>query len=181
MIRDLGLVARQAYLTETANSRRASDGLVPGQEAYLLLIRTRIAASPIHGVGCFACEAVTSGTMVWRLDPRFDLMFARAEILSMPRAIQTLMVQYASKDAGVDRYVYCSDNARFINHASFPNLVHNSVSSATEMFSQKDIAPGEELTLDYGFVDDPFEAGNVLTEIGRSFGDAEYLDHRLKT
>ena len=146
----------------------------------MLLIRTTIAASPIHGVGCFARDSVSSGTMIWQFHPRIDLVFARDEILAMPQALQIFMVQYASKDVGQDRYVYCSDNARFINHAGSPNLVHNAVTSATAMFARRDIAPGEELTLDYRFVDDPYEAGNVLTEIGRSFGEQDYLDPRLK-
>lgn len=146
----------------------------------MLLIRTGITVSPIHGVGCFACDSISAGTMVWQLDPRIDLVFARDEILAMPRAMQIFLVQYASKDVGQDRYVYCSDNARFINHAGSPNLVHNAVTSATAMFARRDIAPGEELTLDYRFVDDPQEAGNVLTEIGRSFGEQDYFDPRSK-
>lgn len=146
----------------------------------MLLIRTRIAASAIHGVGCFACDSVNSGTMVWQFHPRIDLVFTRDEILVMPQAVQIFMVQYASKDVGQDRYVYCADNARFLNHAGSPNLVHNAVTSATAMFARRDIAAGEELTLDYRFVDDPYEAGNVLTEIGRSFGEQDFLDPRLK-
>ena len=146
----------------------------------MLLVRTRIAASSIHGVGCFASESIASGTMVWQFHPRIDLVFTRDEILATPPAFQIFMVQYASKDVAQDRYVYCADNARFLNHAGSPNLVHNAVTSATAMFARRDIAAGEELTLDYRFVDDPYEAGNVLTEIGRSFGEQDLLDPRLK-
>jgi len=146
----------------------------------LLLIRTKIKESPIHGVGCFASEAATAGSIVWRLDPRIDLAFTAAEILATPPAFQVFMVQYASKDGGQDRYVYCADNARFINHAEEPNLVHNADTSATLIFARRDIEPGEELTLDYRFVDDPDEAGNILTELGVAFGEPDYLDPRIK-
>ena len=98
----------------------------------------------------------------------------------MPPAFQLFLAQYASKDAGRDRYVYCSDNARFINHARSPNLTHNRPSGADLIFANKDIAAGEELTLDYQYVDDPDEPGNVLTQIARQAGDGEDLDQRLK-
>lgn len=146
----------------------------------MLLVHTRIAASAIHGVGCFACQSIVSGALVWQFHPRIDLVFTRDEILATPPAFQIFLVQYASKDVGQDRYVYCADNARFLNHAGSPNLVHNAATSATAMFARRDIAAGEELTLDYQFVDDPHEPGNVLTEIGQSFGKQDLLDPRLK-
>ena len=146
----------------------------------LLMIRTKIVTSPIHGVGCFACDASAKGAIVWQFHPQIDLVFTRTQILAMPQAFQIFLVQYASKDLSQDRYVYCSDNSRFINHAVGPNLVHNADTSATTMFASRDIAAGEELTLDYRFVDDPDEAGNVLTEIGLAFGERDYLDPRIK-
>lgn len=146
----------------------------------MLLIRTRISASPIHGVGCFTCDPVVIGSVAWQFHQSVDLVFTEAQILSMPPAFQIFLVQYASKDLGQDRYVYCSDNARFINHSTAPNLVHNVANSASAMYASRDIAPGEELTLDYQFVDDPDEHGNVLTRIGLAFGERDYLDPRIK-
>ena len=146
----------------------------------MLLIPTRIATSPIHGVGCFACEAVEMGTTVWEFNAQLDLVLSRAQILAMPRTVQLFMVQYASKDIGQDRYVYCADNARFINHSASPNMVHNADTSATAIFARTNIAAGDELTLDYRYVDDPHEAGNVLTEIGLAFGEGDHLDPRIK-
>ena len=52
--------------------------------------------------------------------------------------------------------------------------------SFTAMFASGDISAGEELTLDYRFVDDPYEHGNVLTEIGLAYGERDYLDPRIK-
>lgn len=146
----------------------------------MLVIHTKISKSPIHGVGCFAAEPVRSGTVVWQLDPRIDLIFTAGQIKAAPKAFQIFLVQYASKDAGQDRYVYCADNARFINHAVEPNLVHNAATAATLMFARRDIEAGEELTLDYHFVDDPEESGNILTELGLAFGEPDYLDPRIK-
>jgi hypothetical protein len=131
-------------------------------------------------VGCFAATALEAGRMVWMLDPRIDLVLAASDILAMPPAMQIFLARYASKDFGKDRYVYCSDNARFINHSSAPNLVHNAPVSATEIFTSRPVAAGEELTLNYDFVDDPGEAGNVLARIAAEFGETDYLDPRVK-
>jgi SET domain-containing protein len=146
----------------------------------LLLIRTKVLPSTIHGVGCFTCEAIKAGTAVWQLHPVVDVAFSAAQILAMPPAFQIFLAQYASKDRGQDRYVLCTDNARFINHAVPPNLRHSSNTSAENIFANRDIVSGEELTLDYQFVDDPDEAGNVLTEIGMANGDTDELDPRIK-
>lgn len=146
----------------------------------MLLIRTKVLTSQIHGVGCFACEAIKLGTIVWQLHPVVDIVFSAAQIVAMPQAFQIFLTQYASKDVGQDRYVLCTDNARFINHAASPNLTHSSPTSADKIFANKDIIAGEELTLDYQFVDDPNEPGNILTQIALTFGDLDDLDPRIK-
>lgn len=76
--------------------------------------------------------------------------------------------------------MFCTDNARFMNHALPPNLTHNANSSADKIFANRDIAAGEELTVNYQFVDDPNEAGNILAEISLAFGDLDELDPRIK-
>lgn len=146
----------------------------------MLLIRTKVLPSLIHGVGCFTCDAVKAGAAVWELNPVVDVAFSAAQILAMPKAFQLFLAQYASKDRGLDRYVFCTDNARFFNHAAAPNLKHSANSSAEKIFASRDIAPGEELTVDYQFVDDPNEPGNVLTEIGLASGNSDEWDPRIK-
>jgi hypothetical protein len=39
----------------------------------VLLVKTRIGASPIHGFGLFTDELIPSGTPVWRFTPGFAL------------------------------------------------------------------------------------------------------------
>lgn len=158
----------------------AQQDNMPFGKFALLLVRTAVRPSPIHGLGCFTCEPIRSGTVIWQLNALVDISFSGAQILAMPESFQIFLAQYASKDFGLDRYVFCSDNARFINHAVPPNLTHNAPSSAEKIFANKDISAGEELTLDYQFVDDPNEAGNVLTEIGLRHCKQSEMDPRIK-
>ena len=46
--------------------------------------------------------------------------------------------------------------------------------------ANRDIGAAEELTLNYQFVDNPNETGNILTEIGLASGDPDDLDPRIK-
>jgi hypothetical protein len=39
----------------------------------MLLVRTRVATSPVHGLGLFAAGYIAHGTEVWRFTPEFDL------------------------------------------------------------------------------------------------------------
>jgi SET domain-containing protein len=97
------------------------------------------------------------------------------QILSMPPAFQAFLARYASKEFGEDRYTLCADNARFINHSDSPSLRH----VADTIVATRDIAAGEELTLNYRFLDDPYEAGNILTKISRDRGERDALYEKL--
>jgi uncharacterized protein len=88
----------------------------------MLLIRTRIGPSAIHGSGVFACETVLCGATVWRFDPAFDRVIAEAELLKMPTAFREYVDIYAyySADLGGRLLLPC-DHAKFINHSAHPN------------------------------------------------------------
>jgi uncharacterized protein len=141
------------------------------KEQALLLARTKIDTSPIHGIGCFARDPIRSGTLVWKHHHIVDIAFSAEQIRAMPPVFQAFLTQYASKEFGEDRYTLCADNARFINHSDTPNLTH----AADTIVANRDIAADEELTLDYRRVDNPYEPGNVLTEISRKNGDYDEL------
>ncbi|MEZ4703494.1 MAG: SET domain-containing protein [Rhodothermales bacterium] len=78
--------------------------------------------------------AYCPGTAVWRFTPGFDLEVE-------PEAI----------DARLNNYVLCCDEARFLNHASEPNLVQDLTEGGHGVDrAARDIAVGEELTVDDG-------------------------------
>ena len=136
----------------------------------MFLISTKVAASEIHGSGCFTEHKIKAGTVVWRFHPKVDVGFSGAQVLAMPPAFQAFLARYASKEFGEDRYTLCTDDARFLNHSNTPNLMHK----ADTIVAKRDIAAGEELTLNYRFVDDPNEAGNVLSQI--ALGESDKFD-----
>lgn len=116
----------------------------------MLLVKTRINKSQIHGFGLFAAEPIARGTPIWRFTPGFDLDLDPAALSSQPAAFREMLLHYGYIDSRINRYILCCDDARFINHSDTPNirsdlsLDHYGVDVAT-----RDIANGDELTIDY--------------------------------
>jgi SET domain-containing protein len=121
----------------------------------MLLVKTRLGESAIHGIGLFADEFIPQGTVTWRFMAGLDLLLDDATVNGSPEPIRSTLQRYCYLDAASRNYVFCLDNARFMNHADAPNTV--SRPSDTDPFgvdiAVRDIAPGEELTCDYGEFD----------------------------
>jgi hypothetical protein len=115
----------------------------------MLLVRVALGPSPLHGTGVFAAEPITAGTVVWRFSPGFDLEMDPALVYVQPEPCRGRLLHYGYVDARSRRYVLCSDDARFLNHSDAPNLR----GELGRDVAVRDIAPGEELTVDYGVVE----------------------------
>jgi SET domain-containing protein len=123
----------------------------------VLLVRTRLAPSGIHGLGVFAEEAIPAGTRVWEFTPGWDLEHERAVVDAMPACVRELVDHFGYFDPHLGgRMVLCFDNARFMNHSVMPNVGPDyTVEGHGPDFALVDIAAGDELTVDYGLFDTP--------------------------
>lgn len=135
----------------------------------MLLVRTRLGLSPIEGIGCFAAEPLRAGTPVWRFQHGFDRMID-PELAA--KCNNSWLAKYAQECPLTGYWVLCADDARFINHADLPNvsqhapLCHPSYSGC----ALRDIAEGEELTMDYRIGDTAPFAG--FAELAQRMGVA---------
>lgn len=117
----------------------------------VLLVRTEVRPSPIHGLGLFALEPIPAGTVVWRFVPEFDCLIGIDQVVGVPDVVQEFFDKYVALDGGT--YLLEADDSRFMNHSGSPNLV---TGKGTEpMVASRDIAAGEELTCDYRVFDEP--------------------------
>jgi SET domain-containing protein len=63
-------------------------------------------------------------------------------------------MNYGYIDPRLGRYILCCDDARFLNHSDTPNLRPDFTLDRHGVdVAACDIAPGEELTVDYQFVE----------------------------
>jgi SET domain-containing protein len=114
----------------------------------MLLVKTRIGPSRIHGVGCFAEERIRAGQPVWVFDKRIDSRLRITELPSFPKPIQDLLKKYGYEEMyeGHHTLVLCADHARHMNHSDDPNVLDD---GSQYDIAARDIEPGEELTCDY--------------------------------
>lgn len=114
----------------------------------MLLVDVLVKTSEIEGLGVFAKQAIARGTTIWRLDPRFDRVVARADYEAASGPVRNWLDRYGYPYVGDDsRIVFELDDARYMNHSAEPNMKYV---SPEEAISARDIAAGEEITVDYG-------------------------------
>ncbi|OGG45813.1 hypothetical protein A2673_04010 [Candidatus Kaiserbacteria bacterium RIFCSPHIGHO2_01_FULL_50_13] len=119
----------------------------------MLLVKTKIGPSKIHGIGLFADEFIPKGTIVWRFVPGKDEVRTKDEVekLQEPKRSEILSLHhsYVSKQTG--RYIYFGDHSGYFNHSNTPNVGTKYKKDVEEdiNFSLCDITPDEEMTIDY--------------------------------
>lgn len=119
----------------------------------MLLIRTVVRPSPIHGLGLFADQFVAAGEPIWRLDPRLDRIIPETELEALPPQVVEFLDVYAEYFPELGVLVLSGDNDRYTNHSDLPNtLVVLPNGPEAEVRAARDILPGEEITCDYGVI-----------------------------
>ncbi len=122
----------------------------------MLLVSTYVAPSAIEGVGVFAAEDIPAGTLIWRLEPDFDRLIKKSELLTMAPLMQAFVDRYAYPlFADPETLIVELDNGRFMNHDTIaPNTCFSDPQAG---YALRDIAAGEELTCNYAEFDPGFE------------------------
>jgi SET domain-containing protein len=116
----------------------------------MLLIRTRVAPSPIHGLGLFTVEPVPAGTPVWRFQPPFDHAFTPAEFDALPGPAREHVAWFAFVRPEDGARVLSGDLACFMNHSSEPNTGAVDVGAEPVVtVALRDLPAVTELTCDY--------------------------------
>lgn len=111
----------------------------------MLLVKTYLAPSGVHGIGLFAAEPIAKGTVIWRFDERVDRRFTKAEREALPEPARSFLKTYSyPEEVGSEVYFLDGDHARFMNHSAAPNT-----DCEVDTVATRDIAAGEELLCDY--------------------------------
>ncbi len=110
----------------------------------MLIIKTYVAPSSIHGMGVFAAEPVCAGNFVWVFDPIIDIEITEAQLQDLPDAAREVALAHSfiNEDG---RMILSRDNAVFFNHSDEPNTLAGPDGNE----ALRDIAIGEELTESY--------------------------------
>lgn len=128
----------------------------------MLLVKTKIGVSTIHGIGLFADQFIPKGTHIWRFHKGVDRKFTESEVGKLPDIIQEYFNTYAYQNPETRKYILCCDNGRFINHSETPNCVGIDDPDGEEEgidIAARDIQAGEEITSNYKDFDTEYDYG----------------------
>jgi uncharacterized protein len=122
----------------------------------MMLVRSYAAQSAIEGLGVFAGEFIPKGTMLWGLDPKFDLFITPEVYEALAPHMQDFVdcYSYPHLERPGIRIVDC-DHGKFMNHNERPNTDFTVFDRG---YALVDIQKGEEITCNY-FEFDPSFAG----------------------
>lgn len=118
----------------------------------MLLVRTKLRPSKLHGIGLFADQFIPEGIMTWEYSPEYDTAFTKEQIEKLPELSKDRLFDFLYFDKDMDKYVLCCDDQRFINHSS---KNYNVLSAPRRDIALRDIEVGEELICDFNH----FEVG----------------------
>jgi uncharacterized protein len=119
----------------------------------MLTIKTNVGESSIPGAGkgLFAAEFIPKGKVVWKFNPKIDKTTPDYQVMNMSEKDRHIFTTHAYYSKIMKMWVMCGDDARFMNHSNFPNLIAESMGDKTEDkdLAAVDIHPGEEILCNY--------------------------------
>ena len=114
----------------------------------MLLVKTHLGKSSKHGIGLFADQFISKGTVTWEYTPWFDISYTQEEIGKMSEPAREQVLWYAYFDPKINKLILPSDDQRFINHSATSE--HITIESTPDQdVAIRDIQPEEELLCDY--------------------------------
>jgi len=109
----------------------------------MLLVKTYLDKSTIHGLGVFAGEFIRKGTKIWRFVEGFDRCYSPKQFAKLPKQARDFLKSYAYRVDG--EILFTVDHDHYINHSDDPNT-HLKSGYA---IARRDIRKGVEITNDY--------------------------------
>ena len=112
----------------------------------MIIVRTYLEKSPIHGLGVFAHEFIPKGAKVWEFNPVFDIKFSQEEFDKLPPVVQQEIEIHLYQPEENGELYYEATMGKHMNHSRDPNVDFTEVGNG---WATRDIHPGDELTCDY--------------------------------
>lgn len=116
----------------------------------MLLVKTRLGLSQIHGIGLFAEEFIKEGTPIWVFHEGFDLKIDPSALKGLPPVARQQIKHYGYVNMKSGKIILCADDARFFNHAVQATALDiESDDEEGVTVAARDIEIGEEICSDY--------------------------------
>ncbi len=127
-------------------TRPEPSARVRGQPADPQKFAVAVRASRIDGQGAFAAEAIPARRKIGEI--RGEAISVR-EARHRAKGVARIMIVELSDKRAIDAS-HSTDPMRFTNHSCQPNAVLRIRQGRVEFYAMRDLAVGEELTVNYG-------------------------------
>jgi len=128
----------------------------------MLLVKTYLNRSQIHGLGVFAAEYIRKGTKVWRFEESFDRVYSPQQFAKLPKPARDYIRNYGYRVDG--EVLLTIDHDHHMNHSEDANTHWRN----GHIVARRDIRKGEEITNDYRLFDAEFCAAFLKTRRRRA-------------
>jgi len=109
----------------------------------MLLVKTYLDKSRIHGIGVFAGQFIRKDTKIWRFVYGFDRYYTRKRLAKLPKAAKNYIKLHGYQ--WKNEILLSMDYDTFMNHSENPNTYfHNGY-----VIARCNIGKGTEITNDY--------------------------------
>jgi hypothetical protein len=109
----------------------------------MLLVKTYVDKSKVHGLGVFAGHFIRKGAKIWRFVYGFDRFYTRKRLAKLPKAARDYINLHGYQWG--KEILLSMDYDTFMNHSENPNTdFHNGF-----VIARSNIRKGEEITNDY--------------------------------
>jgi hypothetical protein len=85
----------------------------------MLLVKTYLDRSKIHGLGVFAAERIKKGAKIWRFVDGYDRCWTPKQFAKLPKPARDYLNDYAYNADG--EILFTVDNDHYINHSERAN------------------------------------------------------------
>jgi SET domain-containing protein len=116
----------------------------------MLLVKTYLDKSAIHGLGVFAGEYIRKATRVWRFVEGFDRVYSPQEFAKLPKPARDFIQRYGYRVDG--EILLTVDHDHHINHSEDANTAWRN----GHIVASRNIAKGTEITNNYRILDAAF-------------------------
>ena len=129
----------------------------------MLLIKTYLDKSPIHGIGVFPAEFIRKGILTWEFNPLIDVILTPEQRKTLPeitrKFVDYIGIPYPFR---TDNYCLSLENYQYMNHSNDPDT--GTGSGKVDDVAQRDIPKGTELTVDYHQEDHRIDASDFYIQ-----------------
>lgn len=124
----------------------------------MLLVKTYLDNSDIHGLGVFAGEFIRKGTKIWRFVDGFDRAYSPKEFARLPKPARDFIRHHGYRVDG--EILLTADHDHHMNHSDAPNTYLKNGYAIARI----NIPKGTEITNDYREFDSAFCASFLETK-----------------